>query len=253
MTLGSSPIAVAGVYGNALGGTGTTYGVYGSASGGIDNWAGYFDNGNVFVNNDLQIGNSGDNNTVTINGDLEVTGSISQTKTGYYSIGPADFVLTHERIKYFDYQDTICDFSESLIESRTIAPSQYYIDESTSLGVDIAGNSIREKMDLMAPIHIPHLATMNSVSLAVYFDSGFSASANVCFALIKTNINTRTKTLLGSNSIKELGLDTVVTGSIQDIEEQVDNSQFIYNLIVRYLNFDDYSMRVVGSTLKYME
>ena len=46
-----------GVFGGAEGsGSGTMIGVFGQALGGTDNWAGYFDQGDVFIQNDLGIG-----------------------------------------------------------------------------------------------------------------------------------------------------------------------------------------------------
>lgn len=44
-----------GVYGQAFATSGTTYGIYGSASGGSTNWAGYFQAGNVFIQNYLGV------------------------------------------------------------------------------------------------------------------------------------------------------------------------------------------------------
>ncbi len=50
-----------GVFGEARrsGGVGTAYGIYGKASGGANNWAGYFENGNVLIENRLGIGIGG--------------------------------------------------------------------------------------------------------------------------------------------------------------------------------------------------
>lgn len=45
-----------GVSGAVNGGSGTNYAIYGSASGAGTNWAGYFSNGNVYVNQNLGIG-----------------------------------------------------------------------------------------------------------------------------------------------------------------------------------------------------
>ncbi|MBL4707714.1 MAG: hypothetical protein JKY48_04665, partial [Flavobacteriales bacterium] len=44
-----------GLHSIATGAGGTNYGVYGKALGATTNWAGYFDNGNVFVNNNLLV------------------------------------------------------------------------------------------------------------------------------------------------------------------------------------------------------
>lgn len=45
-----------GVYGISTGSTGLRIGVYGTAIGGATNWAGYFNAGNVFMANDLRLG-----------------------------------------------------------------------------------------------------------------------------------------------------------------------------------------------------
>ena len=47
-----------GVVGQALGTTAENRAVYGNASGGTTNWAGYFDLGNVYINNNLGIGST---------------------------------------------------------------------------------------------------------------------------------------------------------------------------------------------------
>ncbi len=52
---GSGGTANYGTYGYAFGGT-TANGVYGSAAGGTTNWAGYFENGNVYIQNKMGIG-----------------------------------------------------------------------------------------------------------------------------------------------------------------------------------------------------
>lgn len=48
-----------GVHGHASGSTGIRTGIYGSAIGGTTNWAGYFAAGNVYVQNDLRLGDAG--------------------------------------------------------------------------------------------------------------------------------------------------------------------------------------------------
>ena len=53
---GSSSITVTGVHGEADGQLGQVRGIYGFASGGTENWAGYFEDGNVFIENDLRVG-----------------------------------------------------------------------------------------------------------------------------------------------------------------------------------------------------
>ncbi|MBI3511485.1 MAG: tail fiber domain-containing protein [Bacteroidetes bacterium] len=56
-----------GVYGVSNGGAGsTTYGIYGNASGGGTNWAGYFGAGNVYMQNNLGIGQSSPSSPVDI-------------------------------------------------------------------------------------------------------------------------------------------------------------------------------------------
>lgn len=47
-----------GMYAIATGSAGTRTAIYGSASGGDNNWAGFFSSGNVYVSNDLRIGNA---------------------------------------------------------------------------------------------------------------------------------------------------------------------------------------------------
>lgn len=97
----------------AVGGTGVNIGVRGMASGGSTNWAGYFDVGNVFINDNLGIGVSPgyklhvqlastgtlayfDNNTTAggtaLNANLNATATVSGTRyglntTAWYGLG----------------------------------------------------------------------------------------------------------------------------------------------------------------------
>jgi hypothetical protein len=59
--------------------TATTYGVYATATGGIANWAGYFDGGNVFINNRLGIGTATPSSVQKVNiiGGMNLTGNIT--------------------------------------------------------------------------------------------------------------------------------------------------------------------------------
>ena len=45
-----------GVWGAASATSGTNYGIFGNANNGITNWAGYFNDGNVYVANNLWVG-----------------------------------------------------------------------------------------------------------------------------------------------------------------------------------------------------
>jgi len=51
-------------------GSGTNYGVYGKAIGGSINWAGYFDEGNVYIKNKVGIGTFTLDSTLTVNGGI---------------------------------------------------------------------------------------------------------------------------------------------------------------------------------------
>ena len=59
-----------GVYGSALGAGGIKYGLYGNAQGAGTNYAGYFDNGNVFIQNRLGIGQAVPSRRLDVLGDI---------------------------------------------------------------------------------------------------------------------------------------------------------------------------------------
>ncbi len=72
-----------GVYGHATG-TGTNYGVYGKATGSGINWAGYFEGGDVYIENNLGIG------AISPGNKLEITGTGSGLRfTNLTSASPA--------------------------------------------------------------------------------------------------------------------------------------------------------------------
>jgi hypothetical protein len=99
---------VYGVQGHATGaGVGTRVGTYGTATGGTTNWAGYFDNGNVYMRNDLRIGSGAIAGAagykVAIDGKMiveEVRVKLSQNWPDYvfasdYDLTPLDEVEMH--------------------------------------------------------------------------------------------------------------------------------------------------------------
>ena len=66
-----------GLYG--WGGNATvSYGVWGAATGGTTNWAGYFAQGNVHIQNNLGIGNTSPNYDLDVSGDINFTGDLYQ-------------------------------------------------------------------------------------------------------------------------------------------------------------------------------
>ncbi|NUM49936.1 MAG: hypothetical protein HUU48_02355 [Flavobacteriales bacterium] len=84
-----------GLYGTATG-TGTNYALRSSAVGGTINWAGYFDGGNVFIQNNLGIGTTSPVLNLHINAASEVTPPSSGTIAAgisRYSVGGSPIVL----------------------------------------------------------------------------------------------------------------------------------------------------------------
>ncbi len=75
-----------GVYGYGYGGT-TAYGLYGFAGGATTNWAGYFDGGNVFIQNYLGIGNSTPASPLDVSGNAYILGNFINTVTTSDSYG----------------------------------------------------------------------------------------------------------------------------------------------------------------------
>jgi len=65
-----------GVWAESSGTAAQNVGVYGSASGGTTNYAGYFNNGNVYVRDRLGVGTSTPANKVDVVGDASVSGSL---------------------------------------------------------------------------------------------------------------------------------------------------------------------------------
>lgn len=85
----SSEVNIAGLFG-ATGTSSTCYGVRASATGGSTNWAGFFESGDVFIQNDLQVGGTvqigaspGSTFQVEVDGDINVTGDVRKNGTAY--------------------------------------------------------------------------------------------------------------------------------------------------------------------------
>ena len=112
-----------GTYGIAYGDTGTKYGVYGTAIGTGTNWAGYFDDGNVYIENNVGIGTSP-------NEKLEVDGKIKFT-SGNRWIGHSDtqgmYIKSDDCIGINNNDPCVAlDVTGSLIVDSTT----FYVDHS---------------------------------------------------------------------------------------------------------------------------
>lgn len=88
---------------------GTKYAIYGTATGGGTNWAGYFENGNVYVKNRLGIGRTPSTNL------LEVEGNASKSSAGDW-VANSDIRLK-KNITTLDPQETL----EKLLALQGIA------------------------------------------------------------------------------------------------------------------------------------
>ena len=73
-----------GIYGNATGGA-TSYGVYGNATGATTNWAGFFEGGNVYVQNNMGIGTQVPEQNLSVNGGMNV--DLASTNNGSLNPG----------------------------------------------------------------------------------------------------------------------------------------------------------------------
>ncbi len=67
-----------GIWGSAYGDGGTKHGVFGQAFGDGLNWAGYFSGGNVYIANNLGIGDSTPDVALDVIGDIHLTGTITK-------------------------------------------------------------------------------------------------------------------------------------------------------------------------------
>ena len=79
--------------------TGQNYGVYGSASNGATNWAGYFANGNVYVQNNMGIGTSTPTAKLDVNGSIVISGAntneLNRAQTGTANLVPIAYGTTN--------------------------------------------------------------------------------------------------------------------------------------------------------------
>jgi hypothetical protein len=77
-TFGTHNVNTYGVYANATGGqvtgTQTAYGLYSTASGAKTNWAGYFNDGDVYIKENVGIGTTAPTHELNVIGDVNVTG-----------------------------------------------------------------------------------------------------------------------------------------------------------------------------------
>jgi hypothetical protein len=126
--------------------TGQNYGVYGSASNGATNWAGYFANGNVYVQNNMGIGTS------TPGTSLEVNGGVTYAPITFAAGGGGGSVsLTVGDRSYIRITTTFGGASLASI-SNGLKVGQYLIIENTggylftindgAANLNIAGNAL---------------------------------------------------------------------------------------------------------------
>ncbi|MEO6252206.1 MAG: tail fiber domain-containing protein [Ferruginibacter sp.] len=138
-----------GVRGQAFGGT-TAMGIYGTASGATTNWAGYFESGNVYIQNNVGIGTSNPLQTIDVNGRMNITngviqrGGIAITATsdlGLYSRIAGNYIrlVTNAAPIRFFSDDNIGTNANVTIEANgnvgigTISPSnKFHVSGATS-------------------------------------------------------------------------------------------------------------------------
>jgi hypothetical protein len=150
------------LYGLAQASTGTNYGIF-AATNSADGYAGYF-SGRVYVTGALTVnGALTANSTLTVNSTTTSTGNFiagnnytySSTKTGYYNIGPGDFIP----------------------ENNNPAGLNSWIGSSE---VRLQGTS--PNYGLIAPVHLPNSVTVTQFACWVY-DNNATAGAEVAVAL----------------------------------------------------------------------
>ncbi len=88
-----------GVYGSANGAATSNYGVYGIATGGTNNFAGFFDDGNVYIENNLGIGTTSPLYNLDVSGNINFSGNLY--KNGFLFEG-ADNLGNHIATQILD-------------------------------------------------------------------------------------------------------------------------------------------------------
>lgn len=73
-------------------GSGVNYGVYAQAMGGATNWAGYFESGNVYIQNNLGVGVTSPSSKLDVNGTINISNNAGEinnsVKTGAANLLP---------------------------------------------------------------------------------------------------------------------------------------------------------------------
>lgn len=175
----------------AVGGSGTNIGmkalaingstnvaVFGSASGGSPNWAGYFENGNVYVENKIGIGTLNPTKSLHISGgDIEINGSspwiyLDNTSTGNSGIYFQNSDTTNSQIFYNGTQDYLYIGPQS---------GNYIVVKTAGVGINTT-----------TPGYALHVVGNSSSDIAEFYNSSTNSGADV----IRAKINQATPATL---------------------------------------------------------
>jgi len=159
-----------GVIGQAFNGS-TSIGVYGYASGGTTNWAGYFENGNVYMKNNLGIGTTTPVEKLDLfGGDIQITDTYPRI---YMDItGTGNAVIHFQKTgstKSQIYYNGVSDY----LKLHNTTGGDFIAIDNAGIGINTA-----------APLYDLHFIGNNSNDIAEFYNSNTGTNADVLRAKV---------------------------------------------------------------------
>ncbi|HLF65656.1 MAG TPA: hypothetical protein VI603_17980 [Saprospiraceae bacterium] len=153
-----------GVFGEVVGGSGTNVGIYGHAVGTGTNWAGYFGAGNVYVQNNLGIGQSIPEHPLDISSDL---GAVRVLSTNHIWGSVLELKNTTPNTEYLGainfnnsantYPGQIGYFADHRMTFRTNGAEQLHIKSDGKLGIGSSDPQSWVDIWRNSSFSVPHL------------------------------------------------------------------------------------------------
>jgi hypothetical protein len=219
-------------------GSGENRAIYGTATGGTD-WAGYFDDGNVYVKDGLYINTTTANFRMNVNGFIGIPATnnyrYNTAKTKKYKIGPASMTSANPTV----YDRRIDEgFSSATVNGLN--------------SLSATGGTAGTVAYFLAPVNLPDSAVITGLAAQLVKNGGSLQSIVELYRTDGTGYLNNTAQLIGSCTTTGSGggIAYVTASSINAAYNTVDNTNYTY--FIRYSGEQNtQNLRFVNATLTY--